>query len=181
MGLSKQMTFTVMCALILAAVIPGAAGYLSGRLEVVERAERDLRTLETRLAADRKAWRGRLSERDKELRNTAAGPIPVTRCPARPERKRSPVQVTRELTESLLISQAPPHHFPGKQDEKLSRLPELDPDLGNWPFPGSGRPEGTARRAESAEDHVTRPHRPGGALPYLSPESDMEDLAPDGE
>ncbi|MGR6913024.1 hypothetical protein ACU635_02065 [[Actinomadura] parvosata] len=49
MGLSKQMTFTLACAVVLSALVPGVAGYLSARLEAIETAERNLRALETRL------------------------------------------------------------------------------------------------------------------------------------
>ncbi|MFG3438014.1 hypothetical protein ACGF0J_12310 [Nonomuraea sp. NPDC047897] len=51
MGMSKQMTFVLGCALVLSAVIPGASGYLSARLEAVEAAERNLRAVEARLTA----------------------------------------------------------------------------------------------------------------------------------
>lgn len=51
MGLSKQMTFALSCAVVLAAVLPGAGGYLSARLEAVEAAERNLRAVEARLNA----------------------------------------------------------------------------------------------------------------------------------
>ncbi|MEV0145131.1 MULTISPECIES: hypothetical protein [unclassified Nonomuraea] len=61
MGISKQTTFTLSCAVALSALVPGAAGYLSGRLAAVESAERELHAIETRLNAreareDREAW-----------------------------------------------------------------------------------------------------------------------------
>ena len=47
MGMSRAVsTFTLACAMLLAAFVPGAAGYLSGRLEAVEIAKRDLRELQ---------------------------------------------------------------------------------------------------------------------------------------
>jgi hypothetical protein len=49
MGLSKQMTFTLACAVVLSALVPGVAGYLSARLEAIESAERNLHALEARL------------------------------------------------------------------------------------------------------------------------------------
>jgi hypothetical protein len=49
MGMSKQMTFSLACLVVLSALIPGVAGYLSARLEAIEAAERNLRALETRL------------------------------------------------------------------------------------------------------------------------------------
>ncbi|MEU8104178.1 hypothetical protein AB0C18_10680 [Nonomuraea muscovyensis] len=49
--MSKQMTFALGCAIVLSAVIPGASGYLSARLEAVETAERNLRAVEARLNA----------------------------------------------------------------------------------------------------------------------------------
>ncbi|GAA2291257.1 hypothetical protein GCM10010149_43130 [Nonomuraea roseoviolacea subsp. roseoviolacea] len=61
MGTSKQMTFTLACAVAFSVLIPGAAGYLSGRLEAVESAERQLHAIETRLRSReareaRQAW-----------------------------------------------------------------------------------------------------------------------------
>ncbi|MET7332616.1 hypothetical protein [Nonomuraea sp. NPDC005650] len=49
MGVSKQMTFTLACVVVLAALVPGVAGYLSARLEAIESAERSLHALEARL------------------------------------------------------------------------------------------------------------------------------------
>ncbi|WP_049571114.1 hypothetical protein [Nonomuraea sp. SBT364] len=51
MGRSKQLTFTLACAVVLSALVPGVAGYLSARLEAIESAERNLRALEARLDA----------------------------------------------------------------------------------------------------------------------------------
>ncbi|NUW44783.1 hypothetical protein [Nonomuraea rhodomycinica] len=61
MGTSKQMAFTLACAVAFSVLVPGAAGYLSGRLEAVESAERQLHAIETRLRSreareDRQAW-----------------------------------------------------------------------------------------------------------------------------
>ncbi|MGN9843768.1 hypothetical protein ACTMTI_37150 [Nonomuraea sp. H19] len=47
--MSKQMTFTLAIAVVLSALVPGVAGYLSARLEAIEAAERNLRALEARL------------------------------------------------------------------------------------------------------------------------------------
>ncbi|PZG22952.1 hypothetical protein C1J01_02290 [Nonomuraea aridisoli] len=49
MGMSKQLTFTLACAVVLSAVVPGVAGYLSARFEAIESAERNLRAIEARL------------------------------------------------------------------------------------------------------------------------------------
>ncbi|GAA2377950.1 hypothetical protein [Nonomuraea africana] len=47
--MSKQLTFTIACAAVLSAVIPGAAGYFSARLEAVEAAEQRVAALQQRL------------------------------------------------------------------------------------------------------------------------------------
>ncbi|MFI7701797.1 hypothetical protein [Nonomuraea sp. NPDC049480] len=47
--MSKQTTFALACAVVLSALVPGLAGYLSARLEAIEAAERNLRALEARL------------------------------------------------------------------------------------------------------------------------------------
>ncbi|MEV0594349.1 hypothetical protein [Nonomuraea cavernae] len=49
MSMSKQMTFTLACAVALSALVPGTAGYLSARLEAIRTAERSLRAVEVRL------------------------------------------------------------------------------------------------------------------------------------
>jgi hypothetical protein len=51
MGMSRRMTFTLACALVFSAVVPGTAGYLSARLEAIQSAERNLHALEARLHA----------------------------------------------------------------------------------------------------------------------------------
>lgn len=51
MGLSKQVTFSLACAVVLSAVVPGVAGYLSARIESIETAERNLHAQELRLNA----------------------------------------------------------------------------------------------------------------------------------
>ncbi|MEV4390461.1 hypothetical protein [Nonomuraea sp. NPDC049607] len=47
--MSKQMTFTLACAVVLSALGPGVAGYLSARFEAIQTAERNLHALEARL------------------------------------------------------------------------------------------------------------------------------------
>jgi hypothetical protein len=49
MGMSKQTTFALACAVVFSALVPGLAGYLSARWEAVEAAERNLRALEAKL------------------------------------------------------------------------------------------------------------------------------------
>jgi hypothetical protein len=49
MGMSKQTTFALACAVVLSALLPGVAGYISARWEAIEAAERNLRALEARL------------------------------------------------------------------------------------------------------------------------------------
>ncbi|WP_327088158.1 hypothetical protein OIE66_38515 [Nonomuraea sp. NBC_01738] len=51
MGMSKQVTFTLACAVALSAVIPGVAGYLSARIDSLNAAERRLHAQEVRLNA----------------------------------------------------------------------------------------------------------------------------------
>ncbi|WP_188188632.1 hypothetical protein [Nonomuraea sp. SYSU D8015] len=47
--MSKQTTFALACAVVLSALVPGVAGYMSARWEAIEAAERNLRALEARL------------------------------------------------------------------------------------------------------------------------------------
>lgn len=84
MGMSRQMTFTLACTVVLSAIIPGAAGYLSARLEAVRAAERNLRTLEIRLRAEVVAeTRNAAGRRDHaETRAPQSRPVVITsdRC-----------------------------------------------------------------------------------------------------
>ncbi len=80
MGMSKQMTFTLACALVLATVIPGAAGYLSARLEAIEAAERNLRAVEARLNA-RMVREGREAKEERPVSLPAPcvpAPVPLS-------------------------------------------------------------------------------------------------------
>lgn len=54
--MSKQLTFTLACAAVLSAVVPGAAGYFSARMDAVEAAEHSLRMLESRVEARPVSW-----------------------------------------------------------------------------------------------------------------------------
>ncbi|MEU7002853.1 hypothetical protein [Nonomuraea sp. NPDC046570] len=82
--MSRQMTFTLACTVVLSAIIPGAAGYLSARLEAVQAAERNLRTLEIRLRAEVVAeTRNAAGRRDHaETRAPQSRPVVITsdRC-----------------------------------------------------------------------------------------------------
>ncbi|WP_084955963.1 hypothetical protein [Thermoactinospora rubra] len=47
--MGRQLTFTLACIAVLSAVIPGAAGYFTGRMEAIAAAEQRLHALELRL------------------------------------------------------------------------------------------------------------------------------------
>ncbi|MEV0582945.1 hypothetical protein [Nonomuraea sp. NPDC050310] len=47
--MGKQLTFSLACAAVMSALLPGAAGYLSARMEAIEAAELRLQTMEIRL------------------------------------------------------------------------------------------------------------------------------------
>jgi hypothetical protein len=85
MGMSKQMTFTLACAVVLSALGPGVAGYLSARLEAIESAERNLQALEARLHI-REA-------RDARL---VTFPAPCLRTPATPRYQQVPATALGE-------------------------------------------------------------------------------------
>jgi len=93
MGRARQMTFMLACVVVLSAVVPGLAGYVSARMEAIESAERTLHALELRLAA-RKARdirpvsiRGRCGRAPVAPRTTHRGPATALRPNARPARK----------------------------------------------------------------------------------------------
>ena len=74
MGKSKQMTFTLACAVVLSALVPGMAGYISARMEAIATAERNLQALETRL----------------NVREARVFPAPCTRHPLTPRLHQGP-------------------------------------------------------------------------------------------
>ena len=73
MGMSKQLTFMLACAVVLSALIPGVAGYLSARMEALEAAESNLRALEARLDV-----------REARDARPVSFPTPCLRTPATP-------------------------------------------------------------------------------------------------
>ncbi|SEG74787.1 hypothetical protein SAMN05444920_104208 [Nonomuraea solani] len=79
MGLSKQMTFTLACTVVLSALGPGVAGYLSARLEAIEAAERNLHALEVRL-----------NVREARDARPASFPAPCLRSPVPPRIQQVP-------------------------------------------------------------------------------------------
>ncbi|MCF6471055.1 hypothetical protein FAF44_22025 [Nonomuraea sp. MG754425] len=83
--MSKQLTFTLACAVVLSALLPGVAGYLSARLEAVEAAERNLQALEARL-----------SLREARDARPVSFPAPCIRTPAGPRLNQAPVTALGE-------------------------------------------------------------------------------------
>ncbi|SDQ74826.1 hypothetical protein [Thermostaphylospora chromogena] len=101
MGMSRQTIFFLACAFALSAIIPGSAGYITGRLAVLERIAEDLRVREAILQAreravpdrkailDRDADRRAALERDTSTR-TVAGHADACPHRARPHKGRKP-------------------------------------------------------------------------------------------
>ncbi|MFC7590638.1 hypothetical protein ACFQYP_48335 [Nonomuraea antimicrobica] len=90
--MSKQLTFTLACAVVLSAVIPGVAGYMSARLEAIDVAERNLRALEARLDV-----------REARDARPVSFPAPCFRTPATPGLQQGPATALgeREYTKRL--------------------------------------------------------------------------------
>jgi hypothetical protein len=80
MGMSKQTTFALACAVVLSALVPGVAGYLTARLEAIEAAERNLRALEARLDL-----------REARDARVVSFPAPCLQTPATPGLQQAPV------------------------------------------------------------------------------------------
>lgn len=91
MGLSKQTTFTVACALMAAAILPGLAGYVAARFEAHEQAVKEVLRLRAQLKDIRTA-RGAdmrtLELRDAELRAAQTGQDRAQRQPCRSQLQR---------------------------------------------------------------------------------------------
>lgn len=79
MGMSRQMTFTLACAVVLSALGPGVAGYLSARLEAIQTAERNLHAL-----------RARLDVRQARDVRPVSFPLPCLRTPVTPRIQQVP-------------------------------------------------------------------------------------------
>ncbi|MEU8382502.1 hypothetical protein [Streptosporangium sp. NPDC048865] len=78
--MSKQTSFTLMLLLAFSVVVPGSAGYLSVKMEAIDRAHRELLTLESRIRAERLAARIRKLERTHRDRRLQ----PITSSGRRP-------------------------------------------------------------------------------------------------
>lgn len=63
MRLSKQVTLTLLGALVLSAVIPGLAGYATARSDSLERIRAELLRLQAQIRDDEMELRSRRSER----------------------------------------------------------------------------------------------------------------------
>ncbi|MEV0613892.1 hypothetical protein AB0I81_11265 [Nonomuraea sp. NPDC050404] len=95
--MSRHLTFTLACAVVLSALVPGVAGYLSARLEAIETAERNLRALEARLHV-----------RENRDARPVSFPAPCLRTPVAPRLRQVPATAlgtalgTREHRKSWL-------------------------------------------------------------------------------
>jgi hypothetical protein len=76
---SKQMTFSLACAVVLSAVVPGVTGYLSARVESLEAAERKLHAMEMRL-----------NERSARELRPVSYPVPCGITPKSPAQVQQP-------------------------------------------------------------------------------------------
>ncbi|MEV4174536.1 hypothetical protein [Nonomuraea sp. NPDC049709] len=83
--MSKQLTFMLACAVVLSALIPGVAGYLSARMEALEAAESNLRALEARLDV-----------REARDARPVSFPTPCLRTPATPRFQQVPATALGE-------------------------------------------------------------------------------------
>ncbi len=121
MGLSKQTTFTVACALMAAAILPGLAGYVAARFEAHEQAVKEVLRLRAQLQDIRSA-RGAdmrtLELRDAQLRAARISDENARRQPCRPQLDRITLAVPRTpvlgpaaveaIIKSRIELQAPP-------------------------------------------------------------------------
>ncbi|WP_345567996.1 hypothetical protein [Nonomuraea rosea] len=94
--MSKQMTFTLACAVVLSALVPGVAGYLSARLEAIESAERNLRALEVRLHV-----------REARDARAVSYPAPCLRTPATPRFQQVPATALGEHRGKVWVRHVP--------------------------------------------------------------------------
>ncbi|GIH90909.1 hypothetical protein ACFFMN_31970 [Planobispora siamensis] len=84
MGVSRQTTFTLACMTVLSVVVPGSAGYLSARLDAVDRAHQRLASLEERLREEQ------LARQDRTVAALAASRL----CEAERSERREPGRKT---------------------------------------------------------------------------------------
>ncbi|SDG43027.1 hypothetical protein SAMN05421505_104119 [Sinosporangium album] len=154
MGLSKQVTFAVGCAVVLAAVIPGSAGYLSGRLEALERAERDLRALEAQLTADQKALRGQLSRQARGTRSVSSLRDTKPRCPIRTEPRADSVDQGNQSDQSDRVDMVKTPPLARERNPRAAELTEITTRERET----EGRPLAAADRRTPAVDEKPQDH-----------------------
>ncbi|MBB2909000.1 hypothetical protein FHS43_000246 [Streptosporangium becharense] len=89
MEMSKQTAFALTLLVALSVVVPGSAGYLSAKMDAIERAHRELLSLENRLRRERLAAQAEEAERGRRDRQVVASArAPRDSSPgAREERK----------------------------------------------------------------------------------------------
>ncbi len=91
MGMSKQTTFTLTLLTGLSVIVPGCAGYLSARMDAVERAHRELVSLESRIRQERLTAPTVEADRDRSETVAAPGMVPCDITPqSQPRHRREP-------------------------------------------------------------------------------------------
>ncbi|HEX4817265.1 MAG TPA: hypothetical protein VFV66_31375 [Nonomuraea sp.] len=109
--MSRQTTFALACVVVLSALLPGVAGYLSARLESIEAAERNLRALEARLEL-----------REAREARPVSFPAPCLRTPPPPATRYQEVSVTALDDRGRVLSRDIPAWLPDLLDEVKNAL-----------------------------------------------------------
>ncbi|GAA4235454.1 hypothetical protein FHR32_003232 [Streptosporangium album] len=150
MGMSKQTTLTLTFLVGLSVLVPGSAGYLSARMDAVQRAYRDLVSLESRLRDEQL-----LAQASKEAQiRMVAVPLPC-RIPPSSSSKRKKARMPAALI-PVPVQPLPPEALPATprptEGLRIEPLP-ADPEAAG---PGRRKIGGRYPPAEDGRGHTQR-------------------------
>lgn len=180
MGMSKQTTFTLTFLVGLSVLVPGSAGYLSARMDAVQRTYRDLVSLESRLREER------LLAPVQDVPQIQTIAVPAMPCevlpPSHPRRRKAPMPAALIPVPVEALPAEPPPAGP------TSAEPRPTEGLRFEPLPPEPRPAGpeaaeprgseTWGRPPSAEQRRGRGRREPQEQLVISEQSMSEERSP---
>lgn len=160
MGMSKQTAFTLTFLVGLSVLVPGSAGYLSARMDAVQRAYRDLVSLEGRLRDEQLLAQ---VSREPQIRAIAVPALPC-QVPSRSHSKRKKARTPAALIPvpvQPLPPEAPPATSPPTEGLRIEPLPPDPEAAGPGRRIGSRYAPAEAGRGRARLAHPERDTGPG--------------------
>lgn len=134
MGMSKQTTFTLTFLVGLSVLVPGSAGYLSAKMDAVQRAYRDLVSLESRFREEQLLAP---VQEEPQIQTIAVPAMPCEIPPlSQPKRKRAPAP---PALIPVPVEALPAETLPGAPEPAEGLRIEPLPDEPGPDEPGEGR------------------------------------------